>query len=441
MLYRFGALVRSKAWCLRRPSRSWLCGPALSRHLRMAVGRCFAATSPCSVFFGLQAARSSLCCLCGGGRRRSRPVARRIRGGGGATEDAPINATPATMKTLRCNRRREKPKRRFGRKDPTRSIRFHGFFAAVGEFAAELGQASAYYFSPLAIFGLYGRRKQTKTWAKLFPAIVIGVHVVATFVVAWRGRIPFEPAPVLRYSRPCLGGVGHFKFAALLDARLKRVGRSPLRTAAAVVSAVSIVCFLSISQPAHTAQTRSSSGRRLALDRRGCPRRRAGTTWFTALTTGRTTYRFDRFVASAARSGPVVRAVGTGRPGKPKARAARDCARCWATRPGRRAVRRSSSPTGARRLSVRPAGRRWFVTLLITAQQETSSHARDNVRAFVAAAAESFQPAGPVFEFGSFVVPGRNTSAICVRSFRVGSIPAATCVQDPESIAWKISAG
>ena len=28
---------------------------------------------------------------------------------------------------------------------------------------------------------------------------------------------------------------------------------------------------------------------------------------------------------------------------------------------------------------------------------------RDNVRAFVAAAAESFQPAGPVFEFGSFV--------------------------------------
>ena len=32
---------------------------------------------------------------------------------------------------------------------------------------------------------------------------------------------------------------------------------------------------------------------------------------------------------------------------------------------------------------------------------------RDNVRAFVAAAAESFQPAGPVFEFGSFVVPGQ----------------------------------
>lgn len=32
---------------------------------------------------------------------------------------------------------------------------------------------------------------------------------------------------------------------------------------------------------------------------------------------------------------------------------------------------------------------------------------RDNIRAFVAAAAESFAPRGPVYEFGSFIVPGQ----------------------------------
>lgn len=218
----------------------------------------------------------------------------RIRGGGGATEDAPINATPATTKTLAMQSTSGAAEASLGRKDPSRSIRFHGFFAAVGEFAAELGQASAYYFMPLVILGLYGNGKRPKTWAKLFPAVVIGMHAVVTFIVAWRGGYLSSRHLLL----PLLAampwaGLGLFKFAALLDARLKRVERSPLRTAAVVAGAVAMVCFLSISQPAHTAQL----AHRRAADWLSTPAAAPGAVLeqhgFTALTTGRTTYRFD----------------------------------------------------------------------------------------------------------------------------------------------------
>ncbi len=301
----------------------------------------------------------------------------RIRGGGAATEDAPINAAPATMKTLATPLTAGEVEASLGRKDPTRSIRFHGFFAAVGEFAAESAQASAYYFAPLAIFGLYVERKRLRTWAKLFPAVVIGVCLAATFVVAWRGGYLSSRHLLL----PLLAampwaGLGIIRLAAWLDVRLKHVERSPLRTAAIVAGAVSIVCFLSISRPAHTAQlahrraadwlSTAAAGPGAVLEQHG----------YTALVSGRTTYRFD--ASSQALGDPDLTYVLLERadleaesPRGEKLRALLgDASRAVAQFADHR-----SQPERDVLVFARPAVAA-TPNLLITARPETSSHAR-----------------------------------------------------------------
>lgn len=300
----------------------------------------------------------------------------RIRGGGAATEDAPINATPATLKTLATQPSFAEAEATLGRKDPTRSIRFHGFFAAVGEFAAESAQASAYYFVPLAIFGLYGERKRPRTWAKLFLVVVIVVHVAVTFVVAWRGGYLSSRHLLL----PLLvatpwAGLGVVQLAAWLDARRGGVERPTLRTALTFTCAVSVVCFVSILQPAHTAQLAHRRAAQWLSTAAAAPGAVLEQHGYTALCTGRTTYRFDS--SSQALGDPNLSYVLLERadleaesPRGEKLRALLgDASRAVAQFADHRSEPERDVLVFARPAAVSPP-------LLITAQQETSSHAR-----------------------------------------------------------------
>ena len=300
----------------------------------------------------------------------------RIRGGGGATEDSPINAAPAKLKALATQPAFTEAEAALGRKDPTRSIRFHGFFAVVGEFVVESAQASAYYFVPLAIFGLYGERRRPRSWATLFPAMVIGLHLAVTFVVAWRGGYLSSRhllLPLLAVTP--WAGLGVVNLAAWFDARLRHVEGPPLRTAVTFAGIVASVCLLSISQPAHIAQLahRRAADWLMTAAAPGAVLEQHG---YTGLCSGRTTYRFD--ASSQALGDPDLSYVLLERADLEAESPRGERLRALlgdATRAVAQFADHRSKPERDVLVFARPAAAA-TQPLLITAQQETSSHAR-----------------------------------------------------------------
>ncbi|MBA4019677.1 MAG: hypothetical protein C0483_21140 [Pirellula sp.] len=300
----------------------------------------------------------------------------RIRGGGAPSEDAPINAAPATLETPAMQPTFAEEEPALGRKDPTRSIRFHGLIATGREFAMETAQASAYFFLPLAIVGLYAERRQPKTWAKLFAAIVIGVHVTVTFVVAWRGGYLSSRHLLL----PLLAampwaGLGVVLLGVRLDARLAPTARPSLRSAWALASTAAVVCFVSISQPAHTAQVahrQAAQWLMTAQAARGAVLEQHG---FTALFSGRPTYRFD--ASSQALGDPNLSYVLLERADleadSPRGAKLRELLGDASRAVAQFADHRSQSERDVL-VFARPAAA--APSILITAQRETSSHAR-----------------------------------------------------------------
>lgn len=105
----------------------------------------------------------------------------RLRGGGAPTETVPLNASTSDPSLV------DGEAQPFGRRDPGRSARFHGLAATLDEYLTELLQASGFALLPLAVLGAWtvgcaGLRK-----ADRLLLTAASLHLAIVFVTAWRG--------------------------------------------------------------------------------------------------------------------------------------------------------------------------------------------------------------------------------------------------------------
>jgi len=223
-------------------------------------------------------------------------IAWRVRGGGAPTEDVPLNPAPTSAVAGP-----EQPLRDaageplvFGHKDRTRSTRFHGFVATGGEFVREFGQAGGLVVLPFAVAGAWTLAKPTRRPAAVWLGAFVAVHLTFVFAFAWRGGY--------LSTRHLLGAVvGLLPYAALGMTTLAGIATTTVRArgvsargvAGAFAALIAVGCVAVTARPLHESQLAHrraiewldspAAGPGRVLDQQG----------FTALESGRTTYRFD----------------------------------------------------------------------------------------------------------------------------------------------------
>ena len=233
----------------------------------------------------------------------------RLRGGAAPREERPLNdlGSRDVADAVRTNVVGDSTPA-FGRKDPTRSSRFQGLVAAGIEFVRESGHATGYVVLPLAMVGLLvlDRRVRSAGDVDLRPALgFLGVlpvvHAAATFAVAWRvgylsGRHFAVPVyallpPAAVGAVACLASVGRAIGETKFGRVLPRTTSPPV--AAAACGLLAILAVVAAAPAPHASQ----AAHRRAADWLRSPAALPGAVLdqqgWTALFTGRTTYRFD----------------------------------------------------------------------------------------------------------------------------------------------------
>jgi hypothetical protein len=222
-------------------------------------------------------------------------IVARLRGGAAPTEDVPLNGltdsqTQAIYRSDDIERLQS-----IGRKDPARSSRFHGLTAAGREFANEMIQAFGYLLLPLVIVGFIAKRRGELQDIEKLLFFAVGVQLMVTFVVAWRGGylstrhfvLPVVltlPYAAYGLSESCRRlAASRWNRFGILDLKLEMVG-----TAAFVgVSLILTARPLHESQRPHRLAAEWLNSADVSpgavLDQQG----------FTGLYTGRATYRFE----------------------------------------------------------------------------------------------------------------------------------------------------
>lgn len=218
-------------------------------------------------------------------------LAERLRGGGAPTEDIPLNAAVTEPTAVAAEVSVAAP--RLGKKDPTRSIRFHGFFATVAEFAKELAQASAYLFIPLACLGsatLRAQRGGRQLTHRMIAAAVCMLGV-AIFVVAWRGGYLSSRHFLLPIALMApYAGLGIVRSAEVVAGRNQTLQKAVGLAAASIVVAC---CLTAAREPTHASQFAHREAARWLNSPQAAPGRVLDQQGFTSLSTGRVTYRFE----------------------------------------------------------------------------------------------------------------------------------------------------
>jgi hypothetical protein len=229
-------------------------------------------------------------------------LARRLRGGGAPTEEIPLNAAAAEPVVVAAEQPTNEP--RLGKKDPTRSIRFHGLLATVAEFAKELAQASAYLFVPAACYGAWALRRRQGNWrpADRLAATFIAGLAVAIFAVAWRGgylssrhlllpllvTMPYAGIAAARLTESTVAALGDLSHAGEY---WEPATRGYVTVVAAVmVAQVPAYCD---PEPAHQSQSAHREAARWLDSYAAAPGHVLDQQGFTALSSGRVTYRFE----------------------------------------------------------------------------------------------------------------------------------------------------
>jgi hypothetical protein len=221
-------------------------------------------------------------------------IAERLRGGAAPTEAVPLNGGVYWMSEGIYWGDDHQRLQSIGRKDRARSSRFVGLAATASEFVDELVQSFGYALLPWVVVGAWAKRKSS-SWGDADRLLLsaVGLQFVVLFVVAWRGGYlstrHFALPVVLTLSYAAIGLndlcnriATQFRFE-ISDLRFQRIA----------IGAFIAVTLLVTWQPLHESQrphrlaaawldsTDAAPG--AVLDQQG----------FTALYTGRTTYRFE----------------------------------------------------------------------------------------------------------------------------------------------------
>lgn len=242
-------------------------------------------------------------------------IAERLQGGGSASTDRPLNAPLAAWESEQnVDVRppgellvRDGAILEFGRKDRTRSLRTLEVGAASRLYLHEFLQACGYVVSPLALVGLWalGTRLGSRPW--MFLWFFVTFYLVMS--CAWVLMVGYVTSrhfllPVVAMLPAA--GLGLMSVAERLRVRFA-ANRSTTRAVHALTGALAIGCLAATLQPphhTHAAHRRAADWLRspaaadgFVLDQQG----------WTALSTGRPTYRFDE--AETALTDPRLRYV------------------------------------------------------------------------------------------------------------------------------------
>lgn len=275
--------------------------------------RAFVAYVGLIVCFGLGLS-TAIVPLVAAGVTAPREIAERLQGGRPAATDRPLNGDGV----IRADARADAPLSHlgtmleFGRKDPTRSIRVTDVASACRLYAHEFLQACGYVTLPLALVGLWslGKRTLSGPWlpAASFAATFLAILFCAVLVLGYVTSRHFL-LPVMALLPAA--GLGVSVVAAWICNRLAA------RSAAAPIDAgtitrrlagtIAVGCLATTLLPPHHTHAAhryaadwlrsSSAADALVLDQHG----------WTALSSGRPTYRFDE--AETALTDPRLRYV------------------------------------------------------------------------------------------------------------------------------------
>jgi len=233
----------------------------------------------------------------------------RLRGSAAPTDAVPMNdvverhADAATSDDASTDRRYD-----FGRKDADRSSRFHGLAATLHEYGTELTQAFGFVLLPLIVWGLFVVRRREghglDVAIGVALAVAVATHLTIVFVMAWRGgylstrHFALPVLLTLPYAAVGLDDVCR----RLAASRWNRFQISNWKLQMAMVVTFVIASLATTSVPLHESQrahreaaawlTSPASRPGAVLDQQG----------YTALYTGRPTYRFAASEAAFADS-------------------------------------------------------------------------------------------------------------------------------------------
>ncbi|HEV7224081.1 MAG TPA: hypothetical protein VGN42_15335 [Pirellulales bacterium] len=193
----------------------------------------------------------------------------------------------------------------FGRKDPTTSSRFHGPRAAARRLTEELVQALQYWIGALALFGYWRTRRRTAGPLDRFVQIACLLVLSGGWYIAARsGYLSTRHLLLLIVFAIGWAGAGASALGEMLSAATR--GRphrlSPRAARGAAIAAVVLACLPALARPLHASRinhreaadwlTEHAKQNDVVLDSRG----------WTALYTGRPTYRYE--AAQAAFNDP-----------------------------------------------------------------------------------------------------------------------------------------
>jgi len=239
----------------------------------------------------------------------------RLRGSAAPTDAGPMNdaipmndelrphADAAASDDASTERRYD-----FGRKDADRSSRFHGLAATLHEYGTELTQAFGFVLLPLIVWGLFVVRRREGHGLEVAIGVALTVavaaHLAIVFVMAWRGgylstrHFALPVLLTLSYAAVGLDDVCR----RLAASRWNRFEISNLKLQIVAVVAFVIASLATTSAPLHESQRAhryAAAWLASAASRPGAVLDQQG---YTALYTGRPTYRFAASEAAFADS-------------------------------------------------------------------------------------------------------------------------------------------
>ncbi|HVC98250.1 MAG TPA: glycosyltransferase family 39 protein [Pirellulales bacterium] len=196
----------------------------------------------------------------------------------------------------------------FGRKDFSTSSRFRGWPAALAEFARELSHAFQFWLGGLALLGVWRlRARAVRSVDRLAQCVALALAAAALYVSVTSGYLSSRHLLVLLVLGLGCAGVGLGELArgcAAIGRRWLAVPWPARSARRAAIGLAAAACLPVLARPLHASRAghreaaewlaRNSGEHEVVLDSRG----------WTALYTGRTTYRYD--AAQTALSDPKL---------------------------------------------------------------------------------------------------------------------------------------
>lgn len=229
----------------------------------------------------------------------------------GVVETEPLNVTDRSAATASAVEERwyfgEQGKLVFGRKDFASSSRFHGIGAATAHLATELVESLQYWAGGLALFGLWRRRRRPAGPVDRFVQILCGALIAATWTIAVRNGYLSE-RHLLLVMIFALGwaGVGAVEMGEVLAiaCRRRNLRYAPATVRGIALVAVALACVPALARPLHASRINHREAAAWLAEHAGEDDVVLDSRGWTALYTGRPTYRYE--AAQAAFSHPKL---------------------------------------------------------------------------------------------------------------------------------------